>query len=104
MLLCPPLTQTGKLHFGIILGWSVVHSAVLWLIVNQLVGPGAEANSGLDLYSVCCVVGHCLGGQPGRRTWVQQALETGAPSTLSSSWVQVRIWAACFADLRCALF
>ncbi len=34
------LPQTGKLHFGVILGWSVVHSAVLWFLVNQV---GASA-------------------------------------------------------------
>ncbi len=28
--------QKGKLHFGVILGWSVVHSALLWFLVNQV--------------------------------------------------------------------
>mmetsp|Transcript_22231 Transcript_22231/g.56527 ORF Transcript_22231/g.56527 Transcript_22231/m.56527 type:complete len:244 (-) Transcript_22231:196-927(-) len=51
---------TGKLHFGIILGWSVVHSSVLWFIVNQLAGIDAQEAKGLDLYSVCCLVGYCM--------------------------------------------
>jgi len=51
---------TGKLHFGIILGWSVVHSAALWFVLNQLAGGDSSEGKGLDLYSVCCVVGYCL--------------------------------------------
>eukprot|EP00798_Chlamydomonas_sp_ICE-L_P007397 gene7397-524_t len=51
---------TGKLHFGIILGWSVVHSAVLWFVINQLAGTDAVENQGLDLYSICCVCGYCM--------------------------------------------
>lgn len=35
VLMCA-VVQLGKLHFGIILGWSVVHSAVLWFLVNQV--------------------------------------------------------------------
>ena len=84
----------GKIHFGVILGWSVVHSvrgyspwfccvcvihnllnfpgrplpflphrtcqAVLWFIVNQLAGAEAAEAKGLDLYSVCCLVGYCM--------------------------------------------
>ncbi len=50
----------GKIHFGVILGWSVVHSAVLWYVVNQLAGAEASESKGLDLYSVCCVVGYCM--------------------------------------------
>ncbi|KAJ9508510.1 hypothetical protein QJQ45_012051 [Haematococcus lacustris] len=49
----------GKLHFGVILGWSVVLSALLWFIVNQLAGLDASEGKGLDLYSCCCVVGYC---------------------------------------------
>ncbi|GAX80868.1 hypothetical protein CEUSTIGMA_g8303.t1 [Chlamydomonas eustigma] len=50
----------GKIHFGVILGWSVVHSVVLWYLINQLAGSGAAESKGLDLYSVCCVVGYCM--------------------------------------------
>jgi len=50
----------GKLHFGIILGWSVVHSAVMWFLVNQIAGVEAKEAQGLDLYSCCCVIGYCL--------------------------------------------
>lgn len=32
----PATAQMGKLHFGIILGWSVVHSMVLWFLVNNV--------------------------------------------------------------------
>ena len=56
----PSLLQMGKIHFGVILGWSVVHSSVLWLIVNQLAGAEAAEAKGLDLYSICCVVGYCM--------------------------------------------
>jgi protein YIPF5/7 len=52
--------QTGKLHFGVILGWSVVHSVLIWFLLNQLSGTEAEDSKGLDLYSCCCVVGYCL--------------------------------------------
>lgn len=52
--------QMGKLHFGVILGWSVVHAVVLWFILNQLAGAEASEAKGLDLYSCCCVVGYCL--------------------------------------------
>jgi hypothetical protein len=49
----------GKLHFGVILGWSVVMSIVLWFLLQQLAGAeGAEAK--LDLYNCCCVVGYCM--------------------------------------------
>lgn len=50
----------GKLHFGIILGWSVVHSAILWFVINQLAGSEVADTKGLDLYHVCCVVGYCM--------------------------------------------
>uniref|UniRef100_A0A7R9VFU1 Protein YIP n=1 Tax=Chlamydomonas euryale TaxID=1486919 RepID=A0A7R9VFU1_9CHLO len=50
----------GKLHFGIILGWSVVHSAILWFVINQLAGAEATEARGLDLYHVCCVIGYCM--------------------------------------------
>lgn len=36
----------GKLHFGIVLGWSVVHSAVLWFLVNQVGRGGVDGMYG----------------------------------------------------------
>ena len=58
--LAPTYPQMGKLHFGVLLGWSVVHSTLLWFVVNQLAGAEAAEAKGLDLYSVCCVVGYCM--------------------------------------------
>ncbi|GMH32432.1 hypothetical protein BSKO_00266 [Bryopsis sp. KO-2023] len=50
----------GKLHFGIILGWSVVASAILFFVVNQLAGQGNPDGHSIVLYSCCCLVGYCL--------------------------------------------
>lgn len=50
----------GKLHFGVILGWSVVAACVLAFIVNQLAGDGNPDSSKLVLYSCCCLLGYCL--------------------------------------------
>ena len=32
------LLQAGKLHFGVILGWSVVGSMGVWFVVNNMAG------------------------------------------------------------------
>ena len=32
------LLQAGKLHFGVILGWSVVGSIGIWFVVTNLAG------------------------------------------------------------------
>ena len=37
-----------------------MHSTLLWFVVNQLAGAEAAEVKGLDLYSVCCVVGYCM--------------------------------------------
>eukprot|EP00803_Ostreobium_quekettii_P002735 evm.model.scf_1534.2 EVM.evm.TU.scf_1534.2 scf_1534:5625-7995(+) len=50
----------GKLHFGVILGWSVVASAVLFFVVNQLAGHGNPDSQSLVLYNCCCLMGYCL--------------------------------------------
>jgi hypothetical protein len=50
----------GKLHFGIILGWSVVQSVALYFVVNQLAGADSSEKKALDLYSCCCLVGYCM--------------------------------------------
>jgi hypothetical protein len=48
----------GKVHFGILLGWSVVQSIVLWFMVNQIASNEAAEHRALDLYSCCCIVGY----------------------------------------------
>lgn len=50
----------GKLHFGVILGWSVVHAMVLYFITNQLAGSDNDTVKGLELYNCCCLVGYCM--------------------------------------------
>lgn len=52
--------QTGKLHFGVILGWSVVSSIVVWLVVNNMAGTENPESQSLGLYSCCCLLGYCL--------------------------------------------
>lgn len=52
--------QTGKLHFGVILGWSVVCSIVVWLVVNSMAGADNPESQSLGLYSCCCLLGYCL--------------------------------------------
>ncbi len=54
----PP--QMGRLHFGVILGWSVVHSVIMYFIVTQLAGIDITESKGLDLYSICCLLGYCM--------------------------------------------
>lgn len=48
----------GKVHFGVLLGWSVVQSVVLWFMVNQIASNEAAEHRALDLYSCCCIVGY----------------------------------------------
>lgn len=50
--------QMGKVHFGVLLGWSVVQSVVLWFMVNQIASNEAAEHRALDLYSCCCIVGY----------------------------------------------
>lgn len=52
--------QTGKLHFGVILGWSVVSSLIVWLVVNSMAGADNPDSQHLGLYSCCCLLGYCL--------------------------------------------
>lgn len=54
--------QTGKLHFGVVLGWSVVGSMVLWFVANNVGGGSADAPDGgaPGLYDCCCLLGYCL--------------------------------------------
>lgn len=48
----------GKVHFGVILGWSVAQSVVVYFVVNQVASNDASVQGGLDLYSCCCVSGY----------------------------------------------
>lgn len=53
--------QTGKLHFGVVLGWSVVGSAAVWFVVSNLAGPGAHHQGGPPgIYDCCCLLGYCM--------------------------------------------
>jgi len=56
--LCCVVLQMGKVHFGVLLGWSVVQSIVLWFMVNQIASNEAAEHRALDLYSCCCIVGY----------------------------------------------
>lgn len=51
--------QAGKLHFGVILGWTVVASMAVWFVVNNLAGLDAGQDKGLGLYDCCCLLGYC---------------------------------------------
>lgn len=58
----------GKLHFGYILGWTVVGSVLIWFVLNSIAAsagaaapsPDDAAGRSLDLYSCCCLLGYCL--------------------------------------------
>ena len=56
------MAQTGKLHFGVVLGWSVVGSTVVWFVANNIGGGSADAPDGgaPGLYDCCCLLGYCL--------------------------------------------
>ncbi|KAH7290180.1 hypothetical protein KP509_30G035200 [Ceratopteris richardii] len=47
---------SGKLHFGIILGWLAVASIFVYFVLNMLVGRDGS----FDLYRCLSVVGYCL--------------------------------------------
>lgn len=45
--------QTGKLHFGVILGWSVVGSAAVWFVTSNLAGtPPLVLSPSLRMHAV----------------------------------------------------
>ena len=55
----------GKLHFGYILGWTVVGSVLLWFILSSIASGNDDDNDqecrkSLDLYSCCSIVGYSL--------------------------------------------
>lgn len=49
----------GKVHFGVVLGWSVVASSFLYVVFNLLVGA-RSSQAGLDLYRCCSIFGYGL--------------------------------------------
>lgn len=49
----------GKLHFGYILGWTVVGSGLIWFILSSIAGSDPQSKN-LDLYSCCCLLGYAL--------------------------------------------
>lgn len=56
----PSCLQMAKIHFGVLLGWTLVQSIVLWFIVNQISSSEVAEHRLLDLYSCCCIVGYGL--------------------------------------------
>jgi protein YIPF5/7 len=65
-------TQASKLHFGVILGWTVAGSAAVWVVASSLAaaaaadgggggGGGASASGGgVGWYETTCQVGYGL--------------------------------------------
>jgi hypothetical protein len=52
--------QVGKLHFGYILGWTVVGSVLIWFVLQSVVGSDHPDCKSLDLYTCCCLLGYSL--------------------------------------------
>lgn len=50
----------GKLHFGYILGWTVVGSVLIWFVLQSIVGSDHPEAKSLDLYTCCCLLGYSL--------------------------------------------
>jgi hypothetical protein len=48
----------GRVHFGVLLGWSVAQSVVVYFVANQVASNDGSGQRGLDLYSCCCVTGY----------------------------------------------
>lgn len=51
--------QVGKLHFGYILGWTLVGSALIWFILSSIAGHDTEGRN-LDIYSCTCLMGYSM--------------------------------------------
>lgn len=51
---------TAKFNFGVLLGWSVVCSLVIWFVVSSMVGPEGPERQAVDLYSCMCLLGYGL--------------------------------------------
>jgi hypothetical protein len=52
------MSQMGKVHFGVILGWSVAQSVIVYFVANQVASNDGSLPGGLDLYNCCCVTGY----------------------------------------------
>ena len=52
------LLQSGKLHFGVILGWSVAGSTAVWFVVNNMAGMESPDSHGTGLYDCTCLLGY----------------------------------------------
>lgn len=51
---------TGKLHFGVIFGWSFVAYTLFWFIIHQLAGHGSQSEREcIDLYNCSACLGYC---------------------------------------------
>jgi protein YIPF5/7 len=47
----------GKLHFGVILGWTIVASLAISWVASMIAGPTVRS---VDLYSCSCLLGYCM--------------------------------------------
>jgi hypothetical protein len=50
------VAQTGHLHFGVILGWSVIGSIAIYWVTSML--SGIDSSTRIDLYNTCCLLGY----------------------------------------------
>lgn len=53
------LHQAGKVHFGVILGWSASSSVLLWAVINLISGSDVQL-TGIELYRCCSLFGYGL--------------------------------------------
>lgn len=52
---------SGKLHFGVIFGWSIMAFTLFWFTVHQLAGNYGQADKEvIDLYNCSACLGYCL--------------------------------------------
>lgn len=52
---------SGKLHFGVLFGWSFIAYTLFWFIVHQLAGHGPQSDREcIDLYNCSACLGYCL--------------------------------------------
>jgi protein YIPF5/7 len=51
----------GRLHFGVILGWTACADVLFWFLIHQLAGAGQEGEKEVvDLYNCSACLGYCL--------------------------------------------
>ena len=56
---CIPPTQTGKLHFGYVLGWTLAFMLAIYWLVNLLADANG-AGAGIELYRCSSLYGYCM--------------------------------------------